>query len=89
MGMYVTATLIVAPELARALHDGDESSPLLKIIREARAALYPMPAYSRGEPGERTFLIEGGAGDEQTLCDRLLEIDGVESCFVKPQDSPP
>lgn len=87
--MGVTATLIVALEIARALHAGDPASPLLRTIREAGAQIYPMPAFDPGEPGERTFLIEAPPADEPALCAKLLRMRGVEACYVKPQDAPP
>jgi hypothetical protein len=89
MGMAVPATLIVALEVARALHAGDTGSAVLRTIRDAGATLYPMPAFAAGEPGERTFTLEAPAGREATLCDRLLRLPGVEACYVKPADALP
>ncbi|MBC4019099.1 hypothetical protein [Siccirubricoccus deserti] len=85
----MTATLVVALEVARALHAGDPASQLLRTIRDAGAQLYPMPAFAPGEPGERTFLIEAPPGSEAALCAKLLRMRGVEACYVKPQDAPP
>lgn len=85
----MTATLIVALEVARTLHAGDPASPLLRTVRDAGAQLYPMPAFAPGEPGERTFLIEAPPDKEPALCAKLLRMRGVEACYVKPQDSPP
>jgi hypothetical protein len=87
--MSVTTTLIVALEIARALHAGDPTCPLLRSIRDAGAQLYPMPAFTSGEPGERTFLIEAPPDKEPDLCARLLRMRGVEACYVKPEDAPP
>jgi hypothetical protein len=82
----MTIVLIVSIEVARALHGGGPSQ-VLDAVRAAGGSLHPMPAFASGEPGARTFTVE--APDGRALCARLRALDGVEACYVKPEDAPP
>lgn len=83
----MSVVLIVTLEVARALHASDPASPVYSTIKSAGGEIYPMPAFSPGELGERTFTLE--APEPQALCDHLLGLTGVEACYVKPVAEPP
>jgi hypothetical protein len=82
----MTVVLVVSLEIARALHAGGPT-PVRDAVRAAGGSLSPMPAFTPGEVGERSFVVtvnDGGA-----LCARLRALDGVEACYEKPEDAPP
>lgn len=83
------AVLIVTQAEAGLLHQQDASSAILQILRSAGAALYPMPAFAAGEPGERTFNLEIADQAAAGLCARLTALPGVEACYTKPSEEPP
>ena len=81
--------LILTEAEAGPLHRQDASSAIFQTLQSAGAALYPMPAFAAGEPGERTFNLEITDQAAAGLCARLTALPGVEACYIKPKEQLP